>query len=111
MQDLGALTCRGRTEDFSNREPMVDDRVVDIIKALGLEGLLRRPSRELDHGLITALVERWQPETHTFHMPYDEITITLQDMEVILRLPVDGDAITGSTQKIWANVCEDFLGF
>ena len=111
MQDPGAFTFRGRTEEFSNREPMVDDRVVDIIKALGLEGLLRQPSRMFDHGLITALVERWRPETHTFHMPYDEITITLQDMEVILGLPVDGDAITGSTQKNWMNVCEEFLGF
>uniref|UniRef100_A0A7N2LHI2 Uncharacterized protein n=1 Tax=Quercus lobata TaxID=97700 RepID=A0A7N2LHI2_QUELO len=100
-QDLGALTCRGRTEEFSNREPMVDDRVVDIIKALGLEGLLRQPGRELDHGLITAFVERWRPETHTFHMPHGEITITLQDVEVILGLPVDGDAITESTQKNW----------
>ena len=36
---------------------MVDDRVVDIIKALGLEGLLKTPSKEIDHGLITALVE------------------------------------------------------
>ena len=90
---------------------MVDNRVVDIIKALGLEGLLRQPSRELDHGLITALVERWRLETHTFHMPHGEITITLQDVEVILGLPVDGDAIIGSTQKFWANVCEDFLGF
>ena len=98
MQDPGALTCRGRTEEFSNREPMVDDRVVDIIKALRLEGLLRQPGRELDHGLITALVERWRLETHTFHIPHGEVTITLQDVEVLLRLPVDVDAITGSTQ-------------
>ena len=77
MQDPRALTCRGCTEEFSNREPVVDDRVVDIIKALGLEGLLRQPGRELDHGLITVLVERWRPETHTFHMPYGEMTITL----------------------------------
>ncbi|XP_050254850.1 serine/threonine-protein phosphatase 7 long form homolog [Quercus robur] len=110
-QDPGALTCRGRTEEFSNREPMVDDRVVHIIKALGLEGLLRQPGRELDHGLITALVERWRPETHTFHMPHGEMTITLQDVEVILGLPIDGDAVTGSTQKTWTAVCEEFLGF
>ena len=56
---------------------MVDDQVVDIIKALGLEGLLRIPSREIDHGLIMALMERWRLETHTFHMPHGEITITL----------------------------------
>ncbi|XP_075636957.1 serine/threonine-protein phosphatase 7 long form homolog [Castanea sativa] len=68
---------------------MVDDRVGNIIKAVGLEGLLWIPGREIDHGLITALVERWRPETHTFHMPHGEITITLQDVEVLLGLPVD----------------------
>ncbi|XP_075665245.1 serine/threonine-protein phosphatase 7 long form homolog [Castanea sativa] len=110
-QDPGSLKCRVRTEEFSDREPMVDDRVIDIIKALGLEGLLRTPGREIDHGLITALVERWRQETHTFHMPHGEVTITLQDVEVLLRLPVDGEVITGSTQKEWENVCEKFLGF
>ena len=111
MQDPGSLKCRARSEEFSNREPMVDDRVIDIIKALGLEGLLRTPGREIDHGLITALVERWRPETHTFHMPHGEVTITLQDVEVLLGLPVDGDAVTGSTQKEWENVCDEYLGF
>ncbi|KAK9988546.1 hypothetical protein SO802_028785 [Lithocarpus litseifolius] len=90
---------------------MVDDRVIDIIKALGLEGLLRIPGREINHGLMMALVERWRPETHTFHMPHGEVTITLQDVEVLLGLPVDGDAVTGSTQKEWENVWADLLGF
>ena len=111
VQDPGSLTCRSRSEEFTNLEPMVDDRVIDIIKGLGLEGLLRTPGREIDHGLITALVERWRPETHTFHMPHGEVTITLQDVEVLLGLPVDGEAITGSTQKEWPTVCRDFLGF
>ena len=111
MQDPGSLTCRSRSEEFSNREPMVDDRVVDIIKTLGLEGLLRSLGREIDHGLITTLVERWQPETHTFHMPHGEVTITLQDVEVLLGLPIDSVAITGSMQKEWENVYPEFLGF
>nr|POE95380.1 serine/threonine-protein phosphatase 7 long form like [Quercus suber] len=33
-QDPGSLTCRARSEEFSNQEAMVDDRVVHIIKAL-----------------------------------------------------------------------------
>ena len=105
VQDLGALSCRSYNEEFTNLEPMVDDRVVDIIKGVGLEGLLRTPSREIDHGLITALVERWWPETLTFHMPYGEVTITLQDVEVLLGLHVDGKAVTGSIEKVWKEVC------
>ena len=57
MQDPGTLTYRSHSSEFSNREPMVDNRVINIIKALGLEGLLWVPGREIDHGLITALVE------------------------------------------------------
>ena len=90
---------------------MVDDRVINIIKALGLEGLLWVPGREINHGLIMALVERWRPETHTFHMPHGEVSITLQDVEVLLGLPVNGVAITGSTQKTWTEVFRDYLGF
>ena len=32
-------------------------------------------------------------------------------MEVLLEFPVDGDAITGSTQKTWVDMYRDFLGF
>ena len=35
--------------------------MIDIIKFVGLEGLYRAPSREIDHGLISALVEQWRP--------------------------------------------------
>ena len=111
VQDLGALSYRSYNEEFTNLEPMVDDRVVDIIKGVGLEGLLRTPGREIDHGLITALVEWWRLETHTFHMPHGEVTITLQDVEVLLGLHVDGKAVTGSIEKVWKEVCWDFLGF
>ena len=59
MQDLGALTCRGRNDKFrKHRLIVVDDCVVDIVKRVGLEGLYRTPCREIDHNLITAFVER-----------------------------------------------------
>ncbi|KAL0004077.1 hypothetical protein SO802_011638 [Lithocarpus litseifolius] len=109
--DLGALTYRNHIEEFTNLKPMVDDRVVDITKGVGLEGLLRTSGREIDHRLITALVEQWRLKTHTFHMPHGEVTITLQDVEVLLGLPIDGKAVTWSIEKVWKQVCQDFLGF
>ena len=89
---------------------MVDDHVLDTVKRVGLEGLHRTPSREIDHNLITAFVERWQPETHTFHLPHGETTITLQDVEVLLGIPIDGGAIVGTTDLTWAAKCQSMLG-
>ncbi|XP_022150105.1 serine/threonine-protein phosphatase 7 long form homolog [Momordica charantia] len=56
------------------------------------------------------LLERWRQETHSFHMPGGECTITLQDVAVQLWLPTDGEPITGSLQYDWAQLCEDLLG-
>lgn len=46
-----------------------------------------------DHALITAFVERWQPETNSFHLPDGEYTITLEDVHHILRIPCEGDPV------------------
>ena len=89
---------------------MVDDRVLNIVKRVGLEGLHRTPSREIDHNLITAFIEQWRPETHTFHLPHGETTITLQDVEVLLGISIDGEAIVGTTNKTWATECQNLLG-
>ncbi|XP_016206830.1 serine/threonine-protein phosphatase 7 long form homolog [Arachis ipaensis] len=49
----------------------------------------------LDEPLVSVFVERWHLETHTFHMPFGECTITLQDMAYQLGLPVDGRYVSG----------------
>ena len=93
---------------------MQDNRVIDIIKLVGLEGLFRAPSREIDHCLISALVERWRPKTHIFHLPHGEMSITLEDMEVIFELPIDGEVLVGSTAVVdgnWRQLCMELLGF
>ncbi|KAG8498868.1 hypothetical protein CXB51_005282 [Gossypium anomalum] len=46
--------------------------------------------------LVSVLMERWRLEMHTFHLPCDECTIALKDVQLQLRLPVDGSVVAGA---------------
>ncbi|XP_021772713.1 protein MAINTENANCE OF MERISTEMS-like [Chenopodium quinoa] len=43
--------------------------------------------------LISTFVERWHPETNSFHLPFGEMTITLHDVSYILSTPITGEAV------------------
>ncbi|QHO26905.1 uncharacterized protein DS421_7g203480 [Arachis hypogaea] len=73
------------------------DRIIPYLERAGLYHLARLNTRWfwLDEPLISAFIERWRLETHTFHMPFGECTITLQDVAYQLELPVDGLPVSG----------------
>ncbi|XP_015972335.1 serine/threonine-protein phosphatase 7 long form homolog [Arachis duranensis] len=73
------------------------DRIIPYLERAGLYHLARLNAHWfwLDEPLVSAFIERWRPETHTFHMPFGESTITLQDVAYQLGLPVDGQAVSG----------------
>ncbi|PNX77690.1 hypothetical protein L195_g033659 [Trifolium pratense] len=49
----------------------------------------------LDPYMITAYVERWHPDTSSFHMSWSEMTITLDDVLCcLLHFPILGKFYT-----------------
>nr|CAD40468.2 OSJNBa0067G20.20 [Oryza sativa Japonica Group]CAE04043.2 OSJNBb0062B06.1 [Oryza sativa Japonica Group] len=54
----------------------------------------------VDRSLLAALVDRWRPETHTFHLPCGEVAPTLQDISYLLGLPLAGDAVRPVTTGV-----------
>ncbi|KAL0336123.1 UNVERIFIED_CONTAM: Serine/threonine-protein phosphatase 7 long form [Sesamum radiatum] len=64
------------------REQDLPIRVQQILHQIGFYGVYRCGRIQYDCHLITALVERWRSETHSFHFRVGEATITLQDVQV-----------------------------
>ena len=68
--------------------------MLDYLRYLKFYGVYQIGRIQMDVGLITVLLERWRPETHTFHLLFGEATITLQDVSILTGLSVDGDLVT-----------------
>ncbi|KAK9987990.1 hypothetical protein SO802_028229 [Lithocarpus litseifolius] len=104
----GELKCRRRSCELP--QGGLDPRIAHYITEVGFEGLFKVLDMEVDHALIIALVERWCLETHAFHLPHGEMGITLQDIEVMLGVLVDGLLVIGSVRMDWFGLCHDLLG-
>ncbi|KAF1881980.1 hypothetical protein Lal_00038624 [Lupinus albus] len=87
-----------------------EEPVLQVIRNTAFGRILDIGRAEINNHLITALVERWRPETHTFHLPIGECTVTLEDVAYQLGLPIDGNIVTGPTNMDWNVVCHNLLG-
>ncbi|XP_028065031.1 protein MAIN-LIKE 1-like [Camellia sinensis] len=67
---------------------------VNIVELLGLAHLACCKCRFVNKIVVPSFVERWQPETNTFHLTIGEMTITLDDVATILGLPIVGKSIS-----------------
>ena len=43
-------------------------------------------------------------------MPTEECTVTLQDVEILIGLPIDGEPVTGQSRGDWLHLCQVLLG-
>jgi hypothetical protein len=60
---------------------------------------------------IIVMVDRWMPETHSFHLPYGEMMVALEDVAMILGLSIRGRPITGRVESaLWCERVAAFIG-
>ncbi|KAH1243193.1 Serine/threonine-protein phosphatase 7 long form [Glycine max] len=71
--------------------------IISLLQQSGLYTAIKLCIIKINGGIVNAFVESWRPETHTFHLTCGEATITLQDVSVLLGLPVDGNFLIDST--------------
>ncbi|KAI0511042.1 hypothetical protein KFK09_011660 [Dendrobium nobile] len=97
--------------------PINCPRFMEALVFVGLDSVSQMRYRRMDHHLLTALVERWSPQTNTFHLPVGEMSITLQDVSMILGIQIDGPSfvghpVVGSGKRwmSWPDCCDDLLG-
>jgi len=64
---------------------------------------------KVNGALVNAFIERWRPETHTFHLKCGETTITLHDVFLLLGISVYGRPLTGNTNIGWFELCHELL--
>ncbi|XP_042067368.1 protein MAIN-LIKE 1-like [Salvia splendens] len=79
----------------------IHENVRDWLDAFGFKGVMDcGKSMKVDNELIMALIERWRPETHTFHLPIGEATVTLEDVQAIWGLRADIRVFTGRDHHV-----------
>ena len=75
------------------------------LQQAGLYHIAQISHMNINNHLISALVERWRLEIHTFHFACGECTVILEDVAIQLNLRVNGMAVTGvttsSTAALW----------
>ncbi|XP_035820988.1 protein MAINTENANCE OF MERISTEMS-like [Zea mays] len=118
----GRLTAEGevlpvlrvRTHDRFLEEMRYDERYTPLLQRAGLDVVsyqVRRGLPTFNPAALMALVDMWRPETHTFHLPCGEMTVTLEDCQKILGLIIIGRPVTGQASPGgWRQRVEAFLG-
>ena len=79
-----------------------DERYTPLLKLTNLAivaHVCRRGTPPFNPAALTALIDRWRSETHSFHLPCGEMTVTLEDIAMILGVKIRGFPVTGDTES------------
>ncbi|XP_039143919.1 protein MAIN-LIKE 1-like [Dioscorea cayenensis subsp. rotundata] len=85
-------------------------QIIGLLREAGFYHAAQILNYPIDAALVSALVERWRTEKHTFHLTCGETTITLKDVALLLGLPINGHEVIGQTSGLGSAVCAELLG-
>ena len=103
-----------RAHSASSQDMPYNDKYTPYFDQFGLLPFITTVTRStpnMNAAAITALVDRWRPETHSFHLPVGEMTVTLQDVSMILALPIKGEPVCEDTDSTgWREQMVSLIG-
>ncbi|CAN1284647.1 Serine/threonine-protein phosphatase 7 long form homolog [Linum perenne] len=99
------LNCR-----YSKKIVKYDPSFESYLAPIGLDKLTVCLDFTPDPEQITALVERWRPETSTFHLYHGEATIRIEDVHFLTGLSVDGELVESQRRLPTLDYVEQLLG-
>ncbi|GLJ21186.1 hypothetical protein SUGI_0387900 [Cryptomeria japonica] len=94
QEELGVLQLREQHPATQGLWDRLTHAEIDCIMTTGLYEVMYMPVIRMNHGLITALVERWHSETCIFYLAQGEMTVTLEDVWHILQIPIQRELVT-----------------
>ncbi|XP_058741600.1 protein MAIN-LIKE 1-like [Vicia villosa] len=83
---LNVASHGSKLKNFPER-PM-PEQVRRIVRDFHLMNFAGYSPTMLDASLLTPFVERWHPETSSFHLPFGELTVTLDNVHSLFHLPI-----------------------
>lgn len=84
------LKCNNHTSKLYEWKLLKDEVSLmwkNVVNSSKMHQLRRISYREVDKVLVTTFVKRWHRKTNTFHMPFGEMTIILDDVHCHKGLP------------------------
>ncbi|XP_058775965.1 protein MAIN-LIKE 1-like [Vicia villosa] len=75
-------------------ERLMPEQVRRIVEDFHLMDFAGCSLTMLDASLLSAFVERWHPETSSFHLPFGKMTVILDDVDALFHLLIVGTFFT-----------------
>ncbi|KAH6824221.1 hypothetical protein C2S53_001248 [Perilla frutescens var. hirtella] len=101
-EEREVLKCHCLTAKLLRWQPPEDSSIAwkTLVKKSGLLRLRKLAYRAPNRNLVSAFMERWHPETNSFHLPFGEMSIILEYVYCLTGLSIKGRPVEFAGEDI-----------